>query len=118
MCWCAVCQSKAHDGLKRQQVHVTGVISHGHHRAWALLSGDEVFHNSNLTIEYLHRVLVDLAQDGPLPRRLFLQLDNCGRSSIRAPSHHICFVTFSSRPLPFFRSLFDSVVSGITKTST
>ena len=56
-------------------MHVTGVLSHGHHRAWAFLSGDEVFHDSNLTIECLHRVLLDLAQLGPLPRKLFLQLD-------------------------------------------
>lgn len=71
-------------------MHVTGVLSHGHHRAWAFLSGDEVFHDSNLTIECLHRVLLDLAQLGPLPRKLFLQLDNCGRSPLLFPVLFTC----------------------------
>jgi len=75
-------QSKSHDGLQRQQVHLTGVLAHGQHRAWAFLSGNEIFHDSNLTVECLQRVLIDITKDGPLPRKLYIQLDNCGRYAL------------------------------------
>ncbi len=58
---------------------MTGVLAHGQHRAFAFLSGDEIFHDSNLTVECLQRVLADIASGGPLPRKCYIQLDNCSR---------------------------------------
>jgi hypothetical protein len=57
------------------------VIEHGTRRTWAFISGPEIHHDSNLTIECLHRVLVEKRKDGPLPKILYLQMDNCGRDN-------------------------------------
>ncbi len=72
-------QDKNHDKLEKQQLHITGVIEHGRRRSWAFVSGEELYHDSNMTIEVLQRVLQDIAAAGPLPRRCYIQMDNCSR---------------------------------------
>jgi hypothetical protein len=58
-----------------------------HGRAtFAYLSGDEWPKDSNMTIEVLQRTLSAIAKAGePLPRILYLQLDNTSRCGPRVP---------------------------------
>ena len=48
-------------------------VKAGVYTFWA---NEQVQHDSNLTIEVLRRTLLKLEECGPLPRRMYLQLDN------------------------------------------
>ena len=55
---------------------------------WA---SDQVCHDTNFTIEVLHRLLLKIEENGPLPRRLYLQLDN---ASYNKSAQFLAFLAF------------------------
>lgn len=62
------------------RTHITGVIVHGR-RSYAFVDLNLWPHDSNLTINVLLQVLEREAREGPLPPKLYLQLDNCWREN-------------------------------------
>jgi hypothetical protein len=61
------------------------------------MSGDEIAHDSNLTIECLKRTIEHLkAVKGKLPRICYIQMDNCGRSTFFF-SRNACEATLLGR---------------------
>ena len=71
-------QTKDAAHLLKPQCHLTGVIVHGR-GTYHFISGEEFPHDSNLTIECLQRVFTMLEKEGRLPKKLFVQMDNCSR---------------------------------------
>jgi hypothetical protein len=65
------------DGIKLRS-HLMGCIAHGR-QAYAYTFWDNFKHGTNVTIEAMYRVLVDLRGRGKLPPRFFLQLDNTAK---------------------------------------
>lgn len=57
-----------------------GCLVHGR-QPYAFTFWDNFKHGTNVTIESMYRVLADLVLDGPLPPRLFLQLDNTSKQN-------------------------------------
>lgn len=70
--------SRGH-GLK---VHLIGLLYHSTvNRLRLFTMTDEHQKGANHIIECIHRFVNDHAREGPLPRRLFVQLDNCTREN-------------------------------------
>ncbi|XP_078346095.1 uncharacterized protein LOC144631526 isoform X2 [Oculina patagonica] len=61
------------------RTHVTGAISHGHGRIFSYIDLMRWPHDSNLTLNVLLQIFVELSEEGRLPPYLFLQMDNCYR---------------------------------------
>jgi hypothetical protein len=65
----------------KQRYHLIGVLAHGI-GAWVYTMSDKWRADSNLTIEVLQRVLTSIEEKrGKLPRKLYLQMDNCVREN-------------------------------------
>jgi hypothetical protein len=79
-------QDKDSDAVERAKVGATGVIVHGRYH-YAFISGEEWPKDSNMTIEILQRVLSDLEFESgkPLPRVMYLQMDNTSRYGSLSP---------------------------------
>jgi hypothetical protein len=61
------------------RTHLMGAIAHGH-GTYCYLYDDNCEQGNNVTIDTLHRVLVDLIKNnGSLPPKLYLQLDNTSK---------------------------------------
>ena len=65
-------------GKHKVKGHLMGAIVHGR-RTYGFVGVDNVKYGTNVTIETLHRVMLDQAADGPLPNCLYLQLDNTAK---------------------------------------
>ncbi len=66
-------------GLK---VHLIGVLQHlslNHLRLYTMTDDHQT--GANHIVECVHRFINDAARDGPLPKTLFVQLDNCVREN-------------------------------------
>lgn len=69
----------ATQGMSQLKMHLTGVLMHGlPNRAYAFLWPDKFPKGADIVIHVLMHALRDKAQEGPLPKKLCLQLDNCG----------------------------------------
>lgn len=68
------------DSSKLLQTHITGALVHGR-QMFAFLDLMQYPHDSNLTLNCLLRALVSTASGGCLTRKLYIQLDNCGREN-------------------------------------
>lgn len=78
--------TKSTQNLWRLRTHLTGVLVHTKSSKGKLAYGFydilQFAHDCNLTICVLLKALVDLCSSGePLPRVLYLQLDNCYREN-------------------------------------
>ena len=62
----------------RLRTHVTGVKVHSQNDAYCAVDYGQWPHDSNLTIAVLATVF---DQYTPLPKKLYLQMDNCGREN-------------------------------------
>lgn len=68
--------SKDADSAWKLPVHCMGALVHGR-QAYAYVLNDSMKQGNNVTIEVLHRVLLQtLKREGKLPRVLYLQLEN------------------------------------------
>lgn len=66
-------------GAWRVQTHLMGAICHGR-GAWGYVFLDNFKHGSNITIEALHHVMVDVWKvEGKLPKIAYVQLDNTSK---------------------------------------
>lgn len=66
-------------GKWKVKTHLMGAIVHGR-KTYAYTYIDNIKHGNNLTIETLHRLLLDTAAtEGKLPKTLYLQLDNTSK---------------------------------------
>ena len=66
-------------GLK---VHLIGLLQHAHQSVLELYTmTDEHKKGSNHIVEVIHRFINGKSKDRPLPRKLFIQLDNCSREN-------------------------------------
>ena len=69
----------ATQGAWKIKTHLMGAIVHGR-QVYAYTYIDNIKHGNNITIETLHRVIVDTwAREDALPRKLNLQLDNTSK---------------------------------------
>jgi hypothetical protein len=73
--------TKSSSSCFKQKYHLIGALVHGY-GPW-IYTMSRYPADSNVTIEVLQRVLTDLSNEsgGPLPKKLYLQLDNCGREN-------------------------------------
>ena len=71
---------KSCQNLWRWRSHLTGVLAHGK-GTYGYFDYVQWPHDSNLTITTLLLTLAQIAKDGPLPRKLLLQMDNCIREN-------------------------------------
>ena len=72
-------KSKSTEAARKLAVHLMGGIDHGR-QVYGMTFLNNIKHGNNLTIEALHRILVNrLAIDGKLPENLYLQLDNTAK---------------------------------------
>jgi hypothetical protein len=71
-------QTHQSQGAFKTQIHLMGVIVHGRQN-YVYTHLDNSKAGNNVTIDVMHRTLVDQAKRGPLPRTCFLQLDNTTR---------------------------------------
>ena len=65
-------------GKHKIKGHLMGAIVHGR-GVYGFVGVDNVKYGTNVTIETLHRILLDQAKRGPLPDHLYLQLDNTAK---------------------------------------
>ena len=77
--------NKSAANLWRLKTHVTGVISHGH-GSYAYIDLLQWPHDPNLTINILvehllQRVMDCIQSKYPVPKKLYIQLDNCNREN-------------------------------------
>ena len=78
----------------KQKYHLIGALVHGR-GAWVYTMSHRFPADPNVTIEVLQRVLTDLSEEsgGPLPKKLYLQLDNCVRENKnRAVMAYLCWL--------------------------
>jgi hypothetical protein len=74
-------KSKTSSEVYKQKYHLIGVLVHGV-GSWVYTMADRFKSDSNVTIEVLQRVLAEIeAKKGRLPRKLYLQMDNCTREN-------------------------------------
>jgi hypothetical protein len=74
-------KSKDSDGVFKQKYHLIGVLVHGI-GSWVYTMSHRFKADSNVTIEVLQRVLQEIeAKKGKLPKKLYLQMDNCVREN-------------------------------------
>lgn len=88
-CLCLLCwagyphfteHSKTSSGLYKQKYHLLGALVHG--RGMYVYTMSHKFPaDPNTTIEVLQRTLTKLSEEGPLPRKFYLQMDNCVREN-------------------------------------
>ena len=71
---------QACDNSKLLQTHLIGALIHGR-RTVAYIDILQWPHDSNLTLNCLLEGLVRASNDGRLPPKLYIQLDNCGREN-------------------------------------
>lgn len=78
-------QTKTSSGMFKQKYHLIGALVHGV-GPWIYTMSHRFPADPNVTIEVLQRVLTDLSEErgGALPKKLYLQLDNCGRENKNA----------------------------------
>jgi hypothetical protein len=87
-------QTKTSSGMFKQKYHLIGALVHGR-GAWVYTMSHRFPADPNVTIEVLQRVLADLSEEsgGPLPKKLYLQLDNCVRENKnRAVMAYLCWL--------------------------
>jgi hypothetical protein len=74
--------SKADDGVRLKYHCVVGIV-HGAPKTYVFVGRENIFHDPNLTIEVLQRILKseEARRHGKLPKTLYLQLDNCVREN-------------------------------------
>lgn len=64
------------------KIHLIGVLQHRSLNRLSLYTmTDEHQTGSNHVVEAMHRCINDLSKEGPLPKNLHLQLDNCSREN-------------------------------------
>ena len=73
-------KSKSSSEAYKQRYHLIGVLAHGV-GSWVYTMSDKWKSDSNVTIEVLQRVLTDIERKKGLPRKLYLQMDNCVREN-------------------------------------
>jgi hypothetical protein len=72
-------RSKTTDAAYRSRIYLMGVLMHGR-AAYGYTFGDNVKQGTNVTIECIQRVLLDMDAKGhKIPKTLFLQLDNTAK---------------------------------------
>eukprot|EP00795_Rhopilema_esculentum_P008448 gene8448-14434_t len=76
--WLSKSKSNKDEFLK---THVTGLLSHGTGTCYQFIDLMQWAHDSNLVMNTLYRVLVDIATEQRLSPVLYLQLDNCWREN-------------------------------------
>lgn len=82
-----VVASKSSQAAYNLQVHVVGVLVHGRgingRQPYVYTCLENIANDSNLTIEVIYRTLVHIESKSlkPLPKTLYLQLDNCTGSN-------------------------------------
>ncbi|KAI8496713.1 ATP binding [Branchiostoma belcheri] len=74
-------QTKLQASLKPLRVHLTGALAHGQERAFIYAWTEKFRMDTNITVNVLICVLLELAKDynGHLPNTLYLQLDNSAK---------------------------------------
>ena len=74
-------KSKTSSEVYKQRYHLIGVLVHGV-GSWVYTMADRFKTDSNVTIEVLQRVLIEIEdKKGRLPSKLYLQMDNCVREN-------------------------------------
>ena len=73
-------QSKDLKALEPLDISIIGVIVHGFEQRCYVVKPNWK-HDTNLTIHILVLTLIRVAEKGPLPRVLYLQMDNCWREN-------------------------------------
>ncbi|KAL5509184.1 hypothetical protein EMCRGX_G004502 [Ephydatia muelleri] len=100
---------KSDSNLWHFRTHLTGCIVHGH-QSYVFLDFMQWPHDPNLTIQVLCQVIFDhfnnlVTKSQPLPRKLFLQLDNTAREN-----KNRCVLSFLS--LHVHKGIFEEVELG------
>ncbi|CAH1271076.1 LAMB1 [Branchiostoma lanceolatum] len=74
-------ETKLQASLKPLRVHLTGALVHGQQRAFVYAWTEKFRMDTNITVNVLISILLELAKDynGHLPNTLYLQLDNSAK---------------------------------------
>lgn len=62
------------------QTHIVGVLVHGK-GTYCMMDFNQVPHDSNLTLNCMLKALMLVSKDKKLPRKIYIQLDNCSREN-------------------------------------